>query len=237
MNTCKGCGAATKLGKAHIIPESFFRGIRGGDGDLHQYSADSPGRRKRRPIGVYDKNILCPSCDNQLSAADQYGAQTLIQRESEIHSRIRNGRTEYCLPDVDAKQFRRFLAAVLWRASVSEMSMFAQVKLGRNETLAKSIAFGSLEPRDKDFAFFVTKFLPNTANGVVANPSLCSEGRAKFVRLILPGYAIHVKTCSRTLSAQLKRTQFNGIGILYMLGKDFREIPAFDDMKALAIAG
>lgn len=237
MSICRCCGEEKSLAKAHIIPEAFYRDIRGAAGDLHQYSIDHPGRRKRRPIGLYDKSILCSDCDNLLSTADQYGAQTLLQREHEIVARTEHGRTDYCLPGVDSERFRRFLVAVLWRASVTELPMFAQVKLRRAETLAKSIAFGKIAPRDKDFPFFIAKFHPGPACGVMANPSRYVVGRTIYVRLFLPGYAVYVKTCSRPLPEQLRRVQYTGVGKLYMLGKDFRSIPEFEDFQSLAIAG
>ena len=64
MNTCKSCGQARKLVKAHAIPEAFFRELNN-DGMAPIVITNRPGEfSKRAPIGIYDKTILCSDCES-----------------------------------------------------------------------------------------------------------------------------------------------------------------------------
>lgn len=59
---CKGCGSDKKLIKAHIIPESFFAGLKTPGNHLLMVS-DTLKYPKRAPLGPYDKEILCHDCE------------------------------------------------------------------------------------------------------------------------------------------------------------------------------
>ena len=234
MNLCKGCGLVKKLSKAHIIPESFFREIKKEDGDLSQYSKEYLGQPRRRPIGHYDKSILCRDCDNEFSVVDQYGAKTLIQRESEIQKYVSNGKIYYKLTTVDGVLFRRFLAAVLWRASISREGMFSQVMLGGVEEIARQIAIGERDPEVHQFAFIVTKYSPDKINNIVASPTKFRVEHMRFIRLFFPGYIIHVKTCGRPLPDQLASAQLGGDGDLQMVGRRLRDMDVVSEFVSLS---
>ena len=60
---CKLCLQSKKLINSHIIPESFF------GKNTFLIAEDSPFKEKR-PIGIYDKNILCAECDNFIGKKD-----------------------------------------------------------------------------------------------------------------------------------------------------------------------
>ena len=55
---CRGCNQDKKLVKAHIIPESFFRGLRGEKEPAKILSNRKDFYPKKSPIGIYDTEIL-----------------------------------------------------------------------------------------------------------------------------------------------------------------------------------
>jgi hypothetical protein len=72
---CRFCEKESKLIKAHIIPEVFFRLARGDD----MLTNISTGKRPQKsPIGAYDKGILCADCEKCFGEADSYTASFLI---------------------------------------------------------------------------------------------------------------------------------------------------------------
>lgn len=77
--SCRGCGKETKLIKAHIIAESFFRGLRDGQKVPKIHSTTEGVHPKKAPIGVYDMGILCNDCEQKFQTLDDYGYHVLIK--------------------------------------------------------------------------------------------------------------------------------------------------------------
>lgn len=75
---CRGCGENKKFIKAHIIPESFFAGLKK-DGESALMDADTLRYTKRSPAGVYDKGILCHDCEQKFQEIDHYGQKVLLK--------------------------------------------------------------------------------------------------------------------------------------------------------------
>lgn len=145
MGQCRFCGAWGPLVKAHVIPEAFFRPLQS-QKEAPLLVAGAQGvLPKRAPIGVYDRGILCLSCEAKFAPADSYGTDILLTRFSGQFQPLQNGgRTvAYEAGSVDKLRLLEFLIAVLWRASVSSENFFSTVQLGAHEFEAKGCLFQS----------------------------------------------------------------------------------------------
>lgn len=85
VGRCRLCGVEKKLCKAHVIPESFYGSLIGGDQQLYAFSGSGEIPPSRRPIGSYDPRILCSECDNGFE--DSY-AHDLLNSIDESARRI-----------------------------------------------------------------------------------------------------------------------------------------------------
>lgn len=131
MSHCLYCGQERTLVKAHIIPEAFFRDIRGDASTLYFVMNEPSAHPKRAPIGLYDKQILCGQCEKAFQNVDDYAAALLIrERDSAFERRSHNGRTIYVAEQFDYHRMKLFIVSVLWRASVSTQQYFSRVNLG-----------------------------------------------------------------------------------------------------------
>jgi hypothetical protein len=140
MCHCKMCGQESKLIRAHIIPEAFFRELRK-DSQPPLLVSGVPGAfPKRAPIGVYDEEILCDACEQKFAQVDDVGINFFLkQRLTHATALTKNGQTVgYEVPDVNTDALLRFLVSVLWRASVSSQGFFSRVALGPFDNLARS---------------------------------------------------------------------------------------------------
>jgi hypothetical protein len=77
---CKLCGNAADLVNAHIIPEAFFRELRHEDKPPLLVTNTKGHFPKKVPIGVYDPEILCASCEKKFLPFDTYGIDVLLTR-------------------------------------------------------------------------------------------------------------------------------------------------------------
>lgn len=143
MELCRLCGEQRKFIKAHAIPEAFFRELRIADEPplLVSGSADKPPKKKS-PIGVYDRQILCETCEPKFGAVDGYGAEVLLRRFDEYFEPCTfEGMTVgFESVRVDANRLLQFFVATLWRASVSSQPFYACVNLGPHQDVAKQFA-------------------------------------------------------------------------------------------------
>jgi hypothetical protein len=65
MPICKLCGADTRLVKAHIIPEAFYRDIKDQrDAPLRMLGTDADEYVRRSQTGEYDGEIVCRDCED-----------------------------------------------------------------------------------------------------------------------------------------------------------------------------
>ena len=140
MNTCKSCGQARKLVKAHAIPEAFFRELNN-DGMAPIVITNRPGEfSKRAPIGIYDKTILCSDCEGLFGTIDSYAIDVLLKRFSDLFNPYPAIGKPIAHLSTQADKFRilQFLVAVLWRASVSSQRFYSRVDLGSHLPAAYS---------------------------------------------------------------------------------------------------
>lgn len=145
MKHCAFCSNGTSFIKAHVIPEAFFRPLRE-DGETPLLVAGIRGEfPKRAPIGVYDRELLCSSCEAKFSPTDSYGADVLLGRFHHYFTPIRAGAeiVGYESSSVDKSRLLEFLVSILWRASTSRSPFYSAVALGSHEPAAKASLFAS----------------------------------------------------------------------------------------------
>jgi hypothetical protein len=129
FSTCRLCGQHATLVKSHVIPEAFFRHLRGDEATLLMVSPQRyPGRA---PIGVYER-MLCETCEGRFGGLDAYGCEVLLRRFGELFVPVlRNGQVAgYEAAGIDKLQLLRFLVSVTWRASVASHGFYQHITLG-----------------------------------------------------------------------------------------------------------
>ncbi len=149
IGTCKFCKNEKQLIKAHIIPRRFYIGVHN---DKYLNINSKTGEYEISQCGSYDKNILCAECDdNIIGEFDKEGYKVLFSdflkhKSLQIWSnykiyQINNN-------DYDLSKLRKFFVSILWRASISEMKEWMNIKLGPYEKKAYEILKGTNEHID-----------------------------------------------------------------------------------------
>ena len=132
---CRGPGCEeTRLIRAHIIPRAFAR-MNQNRNKEHNLEI-SLGQVKPTQLGIYDKQILCATCDGHLGRHDDYlydviGGFVLPPRCKEFSD-----------PKVDCDAFSKGILAILWRASLTSQRAYADFPLGPYEHIVRDILFG-----------------------------------------------------------------------------------------------
>lgn len=170
---CQLCHKNKKLIKAHLLPEWAYRYLYEDIDDEKRDSLILVGinqHHKRRPIGAYDKEILCAECDRLLGKTDEYGKQIFMNRNM---VRYPDSQHAYLIDDVDLYKIKYFLASVLWRFDLSDREEGQRVNLGPwgeriREFLLAEYGDPKYSPADC-FSVTVTKFEtdPRVAESIV----------------------------------------------------------------------
>lgn len=140
---CQLCRVAPATCKSHIIPRQFYRRIRGSHKHLFELHVGKDIERRYTQSGIWQQGILCPKCDEKLGAYDKYAYEVLP--EGLQQGRIKHmgpGASVYELGLIDADKFRKFLVALVWRASRSTHEMFRFTRIGSYEKRFESILTG-----------------------------------------------------------------------------------------------
>jgi len=217
---CKLCGQDRKLIEAHIIPRSFFR-LDPSDKMPARLVTNVDGRYPQNiPKGVYDKGILCETCERTFSSWDDYAADLFIKNWKAIQTLVAGtNQVGYGLPEYDYAKLKLFFLSVLWRASVSTHPMFAKVDLGRREAnLKQSILSG--DPGDVNHFGVVLEAFDDENVGML-NPEPERVQGLRFIRFYLSHVIAFLKVDSRAFADPLDHIALSPGKPLALLQKQF----------------
>jgi len=144
MPICKLCKSDTKLlNKSHIIPDFYYRECELYD-QIHQLKMMKIDEKtgnliqiKKQNTGIYDKQILCLTCDNELLGNLEsylrpffFGGPIGIVGNPDFKKYIdKNGRKYIQITNISYMKAKLGLLSILWRASISNNEFFKPVKL------------------------------------------------------------------------------------------------------------
>lgn len=235
---CRYCGQLKPLVKAHIIPEAFFRAIGTGK-DAPILISDTSPFTKRVPIGIYDSEILCDSCERKFDRLDAYGTKTLLHtlRGDTLRPMRHDGLViGFEAAGIDQEALLRFFVATLWRASISRSLVFERVSLGaRYETLAKRAVSGEELP--PDFGAVLAAF--KSPEGEDQSIGLMDPIRQRYAgvnvyRFYFGPYHAHIKVDQRPFERSLRVGALGQSPLLRIVRREFESSKDFEAMKRTA---
>jgi hypothetical protein len=215
MGICYLCKKDKKLIKAHIIPKWAYMYLYPEIPDEDNRSLILVGNNKKpvkRPIGIYDPEILCENCDNFFGKYDEYGKEVLLDAPLE-----RRSEETYVIKNVDFEKLRIFLLSVLWRAGISNRPECERVSLGPYQEKIKEI-FIDIQNGVENFAileysFFIGKYTEGELPSRVVNKNIqiphcqkLTDAGINTVILYMPrGLKIFIKVDRRSFFGDIKK--------------------------------
>ncbi|PAW07614.1 hypothetical protein B6K85_26680 [Vibrio sp. V1B] len=139
---CKLCGEHAPLEKSHIIPRSYLKGLKKGNGQLVSIICDDITIPKKVNLDPKER-LLCHSCEQFLSNDyEKYGTRLFKSSRG-----VRKSRSYIEFNGFKYTEYYLYLISILWRASVSTLDDFSNVNLTERieSMLAACIKKGSLK--------------------------------------------------------------------------------------------
>lgn len=236
MPTCRICAAASGFVKAHIIPEAFFRELREGEVAPLLVAGVKGQFPKRAPIGVYDEELLCSTCESKFLQWDTYGIEKLLTRFDDYFKPLENdGKTvAHEAAEIDKLAILDFLVSVLWRASVSTHNFYKTVDLGPYEQKVLSQMILNQGHAPDSFDAVLSRWmddddeiLPTTG---LMNPHREKWGEVNAYRLYLGKIVAYIRVDQRPFSEPFAHFSLRAPGPCRTIS---RRLATSKDLKAM----
>lgn len=195
----------------------------------------SQGRVRPTQLGIFDKNILCATCDGLLGKHDDY-----------LYDVIRAfvlppGCEEFSDPKVDCEAFSKGILAILWRASLTSHRAYMDVSLGPYEDVVRDILFGLRQLTDMQELEIVLQYYRSGHFGDKINLFYTIPVMNKFagrngIGFGLNGFRIAAKIDKRPFPPPFGPYVINRTGVFRGLAVEFEKTPEFSRMADMAVA-
>lgn len=229
---CKGCGQHKKLVKSHIIPESFFVGLRAHDGKSPLKITDQRNVfPKKAPVGEYDSKILCRECEDIFNAFDNYGSRFLLHERKDF-KKLNYGENinVYSVESFDYTLLKLFFISVLWRASISSREFYSNVELGPFQDRAKELIWHQDPGEQDEFSCVLSTLEGHDAADSILPPYRERWDGINFYRFYLFGCVLSIKVDKRPAGGFMRELSIRPESPIHLVARDIRDS---DEMRVL----
>lgn len=183
---CRLCLEESELIKSHIIPEYFYKPMYDDNHRFMQISTVPEEQTKFHQKGVREY-LLCDECEQQFSKYERYASQTYYHKEAKD---IQQNDKIFVAENVEYSLMKLFQLSILWRASVSSLEIFGDVKLGPHEEKVRQMLL--LENPGKDYEYGCMQFAVimdnnKVADGLIMPPALFRVDGFRLCRFTFGG--------------------------------------------------
>lgn len=224
MKACRLCGDDRPLLDSHILPEFIYR-----PSYDHRRTAVlldlRTGRKRKRQKG-FTERLLCSVCEGKFSRWETYFANAWFNRaKSQRPPAISNGGLIQ-IPDLDYAQFKLFHLSLIWRAGVSRLSAFSNVRLGTQATKLRKRLLESDPGGPSEYPFFGIALRDPTTSGfqdrLVIEPEAARVGGHAVYTFLFGGVLWHYYISGRQ-SGRLVPVHFGLDGLLTLAVQDWTD--------------
>jgi hypothetical protein len=187
MVICKLCHEEGDLKNSHIIPEFIYSSLYDEKHRFYEISADENKKNKMPQKGVREY-LLCGECEQHLSKNERY-VSLILNGGYSLNVR-KEGRLVH-LRRVEYSKFKLFALSVLWRAGVSNLEFFDQVKLGPHENILRNMILDDEPGAEGVYPFILSPILhENTLQeALIVKPTWTRLGGHYAYRFVFGGIA------------------------------------------------
>lgn len=207
------CGENKPLINAHIIPRTFFEVLKGTGNYTVLVEPKADKQSKFLQAGDMDPGILCGECDGKFSPLDDYGFKILgVPQPKCRYINPATGNEVGSVIECETDKLRRFVLAVLWRASISRR--WDTVSLGHHEPKVLERIF-DVTPLSVDEYSMIIHRLDSSALGDFKLTILFPvrgkiPGGINVYSFYLPGLRILIKVDRRDFKATWRPCMIGG---------------------------
>ncbi len=193
---------------------------------------------KPAQLGIFDKHILCASCDGLLGKFDDYLYDVI--RGFDLCKHVGSNGV-FNIPDVDCDTFCKGILAILWRASMSRHPAYAGLSLEKYEQIVQEILFGTRSLRELTHLEVCVQYYWSAHLGEMVKlfytlPVKSQFGGRDGFGFGLNGFRIAAKLDEKEFDASFQPFVINRQGVLRGLAVELEQTPEFSRIADIAVA-
>jgi hypothetical protein len=237
MQECKYCGEQKVLVKSHIIPKSFY--------EIKSFKKKTPKKSlslvsdskdfnpKRKPIGLYDKELFCEGCESKFMIYDDYASKLLIEQRDDIKT-FTDEKGEFAVKYYEAYDYQKlkfFFISVLLRAGLTQNFFFQHVNLGPYVEISKDLINDGRLPNSNVFATFLEYYKEIKSGPLFFPPDPIRIESVKFYRFHIGRLIFNIKVDKRNVPDVLYPIILKPNRKLILLQKSLQDSNAYDILR------
>jgi hypothetical protein len=122
---CKLCLEERDLKDSHIIPEFFYKPLYDEKHRFHVLSTTPEEKNIFEQKGIREK-LLCFDCEQYFSQLEDYASKVFY---GGVEVEFKNDTNKILIEGIDYTKFKLFQLSLLWRAIVSTVRLFSEVRV------------------------------------------------------------------------------------------------------------
>jgi len=224
---CRLCNKESELKKSHIIPEFIYGSMYDDKHRFHVLSSSKATKNAKLQKGIRE-HLLCADCEVKLSKYERY--ISLVFTGETPTKATKDGRL-IKVDGLDYKKFKLFALSVLWRASVSTLPFFSQVKLGSHEEPMRQMILNE-DPREiETYPFMLSPviFEDEVLTDLIIQPSWARLQGIYSYRFVFGGIVWVYLVSSQKPPSFILEATISPDGTTTMLEKDITSMPFIMD--------
>jgi hypothetical protein len=207
---------------SHIIPEFIYKAMYDSKHKYHVLSTQTDRSRPMEQKGLRE-SLLCGDCEQKLSVYEKYAREVLFGG-SEIM--LQNMGEYLILTELNYEKLKLFQLSILWRASISTLSMFSEVNLkSEDEDQIRNFIYAGNPGEQTDYPCLM--FGLTSKSGVHDNfidkPFTLDNDEQITYRFLFAGFMWIFFSSSNKIPSQLKNIVLNEMGKMIIPIKEFDE--------------
>ena len=179
---CKLCKRDSPLVKSHVIPEFMYSALYD---EKHRFRVISTRKEQKNIFaqkGIREP-LLCSNCELKLSKHERY-ASLVFRGKIELSTSSEGNLT--FVKGLDYSAFKLFALSILWRAGVSCLPEFKDVRLGIHEDTLRKMILSDDPGQPKNYGFLISPIMHQGKQlfDVIVSPTwsrLCGHYAYRFI--------------------------------------------------------
>ncbi|RZJ76122.1 MAG: hypothetical protein EOO45_03405 [Flavobacterium sp.] len=136
----------------------MYNGLFDAKHKLNYVNYENPDRQQKLSTGIYDANVLCNQCDNEVLGKIESYVSIMIYGGNPGKNNIpvfkkyksKDGRLIITgIANIDYTKMKLFLLSILWRAHISKHNFFEEIDLGPHAEKIRKMIIEN-DPKDDD---------------------------------------------------------------------------------------
>ncbi len=220
---CRLCLKESRLSNSHIIPEYFYKPMYDSNNRFFKLSLEPDKQNEFVQKGLREY-LLCNTCEQHINEYEKYANRVMFYEPPE---KINQNSKIVIVEGIDYKLMKLFQLSVLWRAAVSSLPTFQEVKLGPHQERIRKMILNNNPGKYTDYGCLQTAIFmeeKKLANGLVMAVELIRIEGYRIYRFVFGGIIWLFYVSSHNDSFILKNLFLQEDGTLTIAKYPFEEV-------------